>query len=321
MQRSLQRDGDDPIEFLAFLVWYIFLVMCCLIPTCCAYRRRRIMERRLAEQQASMQHRLQQSNLLFLSNLSQHETGGPPSLERVRTQFIADDLASTTMTLEAHHFVDSTPVIPVKTVDDAATSEQKEEDVESQLQKEQDVSQSEEHTGWIRLPAKTNASESDDTSEGVTDAHLEQQGSSRLVPDVCTVCLCQYEEGESLTWSTRPECVHAFHTQCIISCKSMSLKNRCLDSNSFATTGLAKQDHGPQCPVCRQEFCSRSFMPAVRQEDEFLRTISQALLLTQLYARRPSGETGGVQLLANVRPEAEASPTGETRRADDVSDV
>lgn len=90
-------------------------------------------------------------------------------------------------------------------------------------------------------------------------------------------------------------------------------------------TGLAKQDQGPQCPVCRQEFCSRSFLPAVRQEDEFLRTISQALLLTQLYgARRPSEETGGIQLVDNVRPEtqsAETNPTAESRQVDDGSDV
>ena len=44
-----QDDGDqrDAYEFVAFLLWYLFLVICCVLPTCCAYRRRRLMEGKL----------------------------------------------------------------------------------------------------------------------------------------------------------------------------------------------------------------------------------------------------------------------------------
>lgn len=153
-----------------------------------------------------MQQRLQQSNLLFLSNLSQ-ETG--PSLERVRTQLITDDLTSTTMKLEAHHFVDS-PVIPAKPVNNAASGGQ--EDIESQNQGQQENDEAEEHSGWIHLPSRnTRAGGSDESSDEVGNS--EQQQLARVVSDTCTICLCQYDEGESITWSTRQECVHAFHTQ------------------------------------------------------------------------------------------------------------
>lgn len=31
----------DFYELLAFVCWYVFLILCCIIPTACAYRRRR----------------------------------------------------------------------------------------------------------------------------------------------------------------------------------------------------------------------------------------------------------------------------------------
>jgi len=35
------RSVRHGFEFVAFLLWYIFLIICCVLPTCCAYRRRR----------------------------------------------------------------------------------------------------------------------------------------------------------------------------------------------------------------------------------------------------------------------------------------
>lgn len=37
------EETRDSVEFIAFLLWYSFLVFCCVLPTCCAYRRRQML--------------------------------------------------------------------------------------------------------------------------------------------------------------------------------------------------------------------------------------------------------------------------------------
>ena len=93
---------------------------------------------------------------------------------------------------------------------------------------------------------------------------------SRAVPGVCTICLCAYEDGDQITWSTEASCQHAFHTECIIQ-------------------WLAKKEE-PRCPVCRQEFCpaaivntGESFNVDLERENTFLQSFSHALALSQLY--------------------------------------
>ena len=39
---------------------------------------------------------------------------------------------------------------------------------------------------------------------------------SRLVPNCCAVCLCPYEVGETLAWSSNTSCRHAFHQDCVL---------------------------------------------------------------------------------------------------------
>lgn len=36
-----ERNSPDVTEFVAFICWYLFLILCCVVPTICAYRRRR----------------------------------------------------------------------------------------------------------------------------------------------------------------------------------------------------------------------------------------------------------------------------------------
>jgi len=40
-----RKRSKDFYEFIAFVCWYVFLIVCCVIPTACAYRRRRNAER------------------------------------------------------------------------------------------------------------------------------------------------------------------------------------------------------------------------------------------------------------------------------------
>lgn len=86
--------GRDAFEFVAFLLWYLFLVLCCVIPTCCAYRRRRHVETRIAQQQASVS-RIERQNLYILSSIHQSQVNS----ERIneRRDKIAEKLTETTM--------------------------------------------------------------------------------------------------------------------------------------------------------------------------------------------------------------------------------
>ena len=87
--------GNDRFQFVAFLLWYIFLVFCCVVPTCCAYHRRRRVEQRLAVQQANL-NRLQHSNLFILSNLQRHSVNNE-RVQQERLRILTEELKETTM--------------------------------------------------------------------------------------------------------------------------------------------------------------------------------------------------------------------------------
>lgn len=94
--------GNNAYEFVAFLLWYIFLVLCCIVPTCFAYRRRRLLETRVEQQQENM-NRLQQSNIIVLSNFHQHQQQYWPNeevLQSARAQAITKVLQKSTMTVK-----------------------------------------------------------------------------------------------------------------------------------------------------------------------------------------------------------------------------
>jgi hypothetical protein len=57
----------------------------------------------------------------------------------------------------------------------------------------------------------------------------------RLVPNVCSICLCNYYPGNSIVWSSNEACDHVFHEHCILQ-------------------WIMKQREGPLCPCCRRDF-------------------------------------------------------------------
>jgi hypothetical protein len=77
-------------EFVAFLLWYMFLVICCVLPTCLAYRRRRLAESRLVQQQATFD-RLRQQNFFVISDFQDAE-----AIKAERTRKIVEELRATT---------------------------------------------------------------------------------------------------------------------------------------------------------------------------------------------------------------------------------
>mmetsp|Transcript_33881 Transcript_33881/g.41549 ORF Transcript_33881/g.41549 Transcript_33881/m.41549 type:complete len:317 (-) Transcript_33881:142-1092(-) len=67
---------------------------------------------------------------------------------------------------------------------------------------------------------------------------LPEQGEEKVrrsIPNLCAVCLCPYEVGDSVIWAYNSNCPHAFHEDCIIQ-------------------WLVKMRKGTPCPCCRQEF-------------------------------------------------------------------
>ena len=71
-----------------------------------------------------------------------------------------------------------------------------------------------------------------------------RDGTGRLVPNCCAVCLSEYEVGDIVTWSSNPSCIHAFHRECVVD-------------------WLIKMQPETPCPCCRQEFTD---LEIIRQE-------------------------------------------------------
>jgi len=56
----------------------------------------------------------------------------------------------------------------------------------------------------------------------------------RKVPNCCAICLCPYDVGDTIIWSSNGSCQHAFHDECIV-------------------PWLVKNQNG-ECPCCRTQF-------------------------------------------------------------------
>lgn len=71
--------------------------------------------------------------------------------------------------------------------------------------------------------------------QGYLQLRHPSEAKQRQVPNCCAICLCDYQVGEKVVWSTTEHCPHVFHSECII--------------DWFKT-----QENSTDCPVCRQEF-------------------------------------------------------------------
>lgn len=58
---------------------------------------------------------------------------------------------------------------------------------------------------------------------------------TRMVSGMCTICLCTFEVGSDVVWSSNELCEHVFHAGC-------------------AEKWLMRQRDGPLCPCCRRDF-------------------------------------------------------------------
>lgn len=222
-----QRPGTTgDFEFAAFVLWYLFLVVCCVLPTCCAFRRRRMIEARIAEQHATFERTLRHHNVLVWNHLQQitpeMET---EAIKEERTRRITETLQSTTFTVKANDIKEAVTTAESITEENPESGD---EDNDSSIRVDEELGgvastmeQDVMDTKYLTLPSG---------AEGTTPEK------PRIVPAGCAICLCSYEEGDSVTWSSCEDaCPHAFHTDCVI-------------------PWLAK-NKDPKCPCCRQHFC------------------------------------------------------------------
>jgi hypothetical protein len=102
------------------------------------------------------------------------------------------------------------------------------------------------------------------------DEYHEDHGNGevyREVPNGCAICLCAFDESDSITWSSNASCNHVFHRDCIVDWfvasgrKALQRQRR-----QEARTGVGVQlsDDALKritscpmlCPCCRQEFAT-----------------------------------------------------------------
>jgi Ring finger domain len=117
----------------------------------------------------------------------------------------------------------------------------------------------------IRLDGQQ-VQDSNDDGTAENHQHLEENDDIvyRHVPGGCVICLCPYEVGERVTWSSNTECKHSFHNECILdwlktsgkrSLKRLRRNRDRSQQNPYDVDIVVEITSGPwACPVCRQDF-------------------------------------------------------------------
>lgn len=136
--------------------------------------------------------------------------------------------------------------------------------------------------GLLKLPSTKSESGGNGKEETL------DKDDSRTVSGGCAICLCPYEEGDVVTWSPKDGCSHAFHKDCIV-------------------PWLAKKSE-PNCPCCRQTFCSAPALSEMTQQRLSILTpfgVIPAAMATPV----ADDETGENRENDVVQPEQEGQPT------------
>jgi hypothetical protein len=261
--------NHSAFEFIAFIMWYLFLVLCCIIPTCCAYRRRRLMGQEYSQRQQAARNiaagqypsmitveQLQQlqrmpHGLLLLNSLQRQDIN---MVLRSGSNILEGDVAKAERTKRLKEFLDTTTFIVTQndilqnnnnaaagTTGGGTTSSNEEpngaNDATTSEKQQQQQEEEEEESDDGGLFLSSSLVENALLLQLPHDTDQTQYvNANRTVPGVCAICLCEYEANDEVTWSKETGCQHAFHQDCIV-------------------PWLAKKnDAQPKCPCCRQVY-------------------------------------------------------------------
>lgn len=190
------QSEQDFLQFVGFLAWYLFLIICCIIPPCIAYRRRRVWLLHDIRREDYLR-RMVENGLFFMGNPITDVSNEETRLQR--TQRLTDALKHTTFIVEEKDLLE------------------KQEDDSKVIQCESMQDQTQDNV------------EAGDIQE--IDAGLLQLGDipngNRQVPTACAICLCSYEVGESVCVSPNEHCVHVFHSECAITWLAKKTQTLC----------------------------------------------------------------------------------------------
>lgn len=82
-----------------------------------------------------------------------------------------------------------------------------------------------------------------------------EKGKSKICPNVCTICLMEYEISERVSWSSNKDCTHVFHEDCVIHwLVSLGRTKSKMLRFSEDPTEAQLLNYDLECPCCRQEF-------------------------------------------------------------------
>lgn len=91
------------------------------------------------------------------------------------------------------------------------------------------------------------------------------KGKTRLVPNGCAICLCEFEADDRVTWSATSGDPHVFHEDCMmryllsVGAKAGSRRQQnLLDAEAVEDPVKAAVDFLMLCPCCRQTFVDKA---------------------------------------------------------------
>ncbi|CAJ1951862.1 unnamed protein product [Cylindrotheca closterium] len=211
------EETRNSVEFIAFLLWYSFLVFCCVLPTCCAYRRRQMLMQLQREEAEFEQRYFFGGGQFAVGGGNQIGNGMDEEEARAeRTSRISTALKATSFVVEEKDILENKEYLAGNTNLGTCSEDRKEAAI-----------QVDEELGAVV--------DRDMMDQNVLQLPSGGENAGRLVPGGCAICLDTYRAGDEVIWSPESSCHHAFHQDCIV-------------------PWLTKKEE-PKCPCCRQTFC------------------------------------------------------------------